>query len=109
MNNERISKCSSGKKGNLLPLCCPRTVRAMGAVASVAPAPLNSLLANIDQLRIFLSIHKIDILAINETKLDSSITSNEIHISGYDIVRRDRPHNGRHGGGICIFIKTNLI
>ena len=42
---------------------------------------INSLVAHIDQLRIFLSTHKIDILAINETKLDSTITSNEIHIS----------------------------
>ena len=43
MNNERISKCSSGKKGNLLPPCYPRTVWAVGAVAPtapVAPAPL---------------------------------------------------------------------
>jgi exonuclease III len=69
---------------------------------------INSLVAHIDQLRIFLSTHKIDILAINETKLDSTITSNEIHISGYDIARRDRPLNGRHGGGVCIFIKNNL-
>ena len=75
---------------------------------AIACLNVNSLLANIDQLRIFLSIYKIDILAINETKLDALITSNEIHISGYDIVRRDRPHNGRHGGGVCIFVKTNL-
>jgi exonuclease III len=47
---------------------------------------INSLVAHIDQLRIFLSAHKIDILAINETKLDSTITSNEIHISGYMIL-----------------------
>ena len=63
---------------------------------------------HIDQLRIFLSIHKIDILTAKETKLDFSISSNEVHISGYDVVRRDRCHNGRHGGGVCIFIKNNL-
>ena len=43
MNKARISKCSSSKKGNLLPPCCPRTVWAMGEVAPaapVAPAPL---------------------------------------------------------------------
>ena len=52
---------------------------------------------------LFLSTHNIDILAVNETKLDSSISSSEIHIPGYDVVRRDRPCNGRHGGGVCIF------
>ena len=74
----------------------------------IACLNVNSLLPHIDQLRIFLSIHKIDILTVNETKLDFSISSNEIHISGYDVVRRDRCHNGRHGGGVCIFNKNNL-
>ena len=77
-------------------------------IEAIACLNVNSLLAHIDQLRIFLSIHKIDILTVNETKLDSSISSNEIHISGYDVVRRDRCHNDRHGGGVCIFIKNNL-
>ena len=40
---------------------------------------------------------KIDILAINETKLDSSIGNSELEIIGYDIVRRDRELNGRRG------------
>jgi hypothetical protein len=40
VNNERISKCSSGKKGNLLPPCCPRSVGAVAPAAPVAPAPL---------------------------------------------------------------------
>ena len=74
----------------------------------IACLNIKSLVAHIDQLRIFLSLHKIDILAINENKLDSSITSNEIHISGFDIARRDRTFNSRHGGGVCIFIKNNL-
>ena len=44
----------------------------------IACLNINSLVAHIDQLRIFLGLHKIDILAINETKLDPTITSNEI-------------------------------
>ena len=55
-----------------------------------------------------MNIHKIDILTLNEAKLVSSISSNDIHLSGYDVVRRDRYHNGRHGGGVCIFVKNNL-
>ena len=46
MNNAQISKCGSGKKGNLLSPCCPHTVWATGAVAPaapVAPAPLVEL------------------------------------------------------------------
>ena len=43
----------------------------------IACININSLVAHIDQLRIFLSLHKIDILAINETKQDSTITSSQ--------------------------------
>lgn len=49
-----------------------------------------------------------DILTVNGAKLVSSISSNDIHLSGYDVVRRDRYHNGRRGGGVCIFVKNNL-
>ena len=51
---------------------------------------------------------KIDILSINETKLDSSISNSEIHLSGYDVVRLDRKVNGRSGGGVCMYIQSNL-
>ncbi len=74
----------------------------------IACPNINSLLSHIDDRRIFLGTHNIDIHAINETKLDSTKTFNEIHISGYDISRRDRPLNSRHGGGVYIFIKNNL-
>ena len=45
---------------------------------------------HIDELRDFLAASTIDILAINETRLDSSIHDNEVHIPGYEIVRRNR-------------------
>ena len=52
---------------------------------------------------------KIDILAINETKLDSSIGDTEISlIPGFEVVRRDRPVNGRCGGGVCIYLRNNI-
>lgn len=38
----------------------------------------------------------IDILAINETKLDSTKATKYI----YDVVRKDRENNGRNGGGV---------
>ena len=61
---------------------------------------INSLVSHIDDLRIFMSQSKgIDILAINETKLDSTIQDNEVHLPGYDVVRKDRENDGRHGGG----------
>jgi exonuclease III len=49
-----------------------------------------------------LTNYPFDILAINETKLDSSISDSEIYIHGYTIIRKDR---NRNGGGIAIYIK----
>ena len=74
----------------------------------IALLNINSLLAHIDELRIFMSGSKIDILAINETKLDSDINDNEIELSGFEIVRNDRSTNGRSGGGVCIYLRNNL-
>ena len=62
---------------------------------------INSLVSHIDDLRVFMSQFKdIDILAINETKLDATIKDGEVHLPGYDVVRKDRESNGRNGGGV---------
>ena len=36
--------------------------------------------------------------------MDATIADHEIHIDGYKIVRLDR---NRHGGGVCIYIKSD--
>jgi hypothetical protein len=64
-----------------------------------------SLIKHIDELRILLVNYPVDILPINETKLDNSINDCEIHIPGYEILRRDRD---RHGGGVCFYIRTTI-
>ena len=64
---------------------------------------------HIDELRIFLHNKYLDILAINETRLHEVISDDvKIRIEGYDIVRRDRPLNGRNGGGVCFYIRTSI-
>ena len=50
---------------------------------------------HIDELRVFLANNEIDVLAINESRLDGTISDNEVHINGYEIVRRERKLNGR--------------
>ena len=49
----------------------------------------------------------IDVLAINEIKLDDSIENNEISIQGYDIIRRDRETDGRNGG-IAFYVQSSI-
>lgn len=50
-------------------------------------------------------IKKIDVLALNETRLDSSISDELVAIDGYDLIRADR---NRYGGGVCIYIRCNV-
>ena len=52
---------------------------------------------------------KIDILLINETKLDSIIHDSDVYIPDFEIVRKDRRVNGRKGGGVCIYLRTNNL
>ena len=74
----------------------------------MASLNINSLLAHIDELRVFMSNSKIDILSINETKLDSTIKDSEVYLPGFEITRKDRKVNGRNGGGICMYVRCNL-
>ena len=55
-----------------------------------------------------MSSSKVDILQINESKLDSTVHDDEVYIAGFEIVRKDRKVNGRNGGGVCIYLCTNL-
>ena len=69
---------------------------------------ITSLSKHIDELRVLLQNNSLDLLAINETRLNETIADNEISISGYNIVCRDRPLNGRNGGGVCFYVRSNI-
>ena len=47
----------------------------------------------------------LDILTLNETRLDNNISDKYIEISGYEIVRKDR---NRVGSGVAIYYRDNL-
>ena len=67
-----------------------------------------SLPKHIDELRVFLADFPLHVLCVNETRLDSTVKDSDIHIVGYEIVRRDRVVNGRHGGGVCFYIRNSI-
>ena len=50
--------------------------------------------------------HQFDILTINETWLDASVSDVEIEIPGYDIYRLDR--SSMVGGGVSAYIRQNF-
>ena len=66
---------------------------------------INSLLKNIDQLRLIMQNMPVDILAINETKLDELVPDSEIAIAGYYHIRCDR---SRFGGGVLLYVRDSI-
>ena len=71
----------------------------------IASLNIGSLVKHIDQLRINMKNQTVDILAINETRLDDTINDSEIEISNYTLTRRDR---SRHGGGVAIYVRNPI-
>ena len=65
----------------------------------IASLNVKSIAKNIDEIRILLESKSIDILLINESKIDDSVSDNDIYISGYNIIRNDR---NRNGGGVIM-------
>ncbi len=71
----------------------------------IACLNITSLHKHIDELRICLNDREVDILAINETRLDPDFPKELISIYGYNWIGRDR---NRHGGGIGFYIRDTL-
>ena len=64
-----------------------------------------SLLKHKSEIEMLLRDKKIDILALNETKIDEIVDDSLISIDGYFHERHDR---NRHGGGVLIYIKDTI-
>ena len=59
----------------------------------------------IDEIRYILINFPLEVLAINESKLDGTISDTEVYIPGYIIIRKDR---SRSGGGAALYIRENV-
>ena len=88
--SDHISTCKSEKQDNSI---------------TIIHSNCRSLLPKIDHLRLLISSHSPNVVAITETWLDSTISNSELFIPGYQLVRRDRD---RHGGGVGLYIRDNL-
>ena len=66
---------------------------------------INSLTRHLDEIRIFIEDKQPHILCLNETKIDDSISDDDIEIEGYIVNRKDR---NRFGGGVAIYIHNTI-
>lgn len=59
-----------------------------------------SLPEHLDEVKLSLFNHLVNLIAFNETRLGSTVTNDQIKVNGYDIIRKDyKP------GAVCVFIK----
>ena len=76
-----------------------------GRGMKVAHLNIHSVVCKIDELRHLLKLKPFDVICLNETLCDSTISDDEISIDGFTIVRKDRT---RHGGGVAVYISNHL-
>ncbi len=99
INSEINSQSTCDKPpGNYDPLSNIKALKGF----KIAALNVASLVRHIDELKMVMSSQTLDILAINETRLDSTIADKDISIIGYNVVRKDR---NRHGGGVLLYVK----
>ena len=72
----------------------------------VASLNVNGLRFHSDELELLMNNLDIDILALNETKLDSSMHQQITEISGYSQQRLDR---SCFGGGVSMYVRNSII
>ena len=58
-----------------------------------------------DELEILMTENIIDIILINETRLDDTIRDEQVAIEGFSLLRLDR---NRHGGGVAFYITETV-
>ena len=71
----------------------------------IALLNVNSLTKHIDELKVFMANKPLDVLAINESKLDLVDSDRLVNLEGYNIIRRDR---NKHGGGVCFYLRNTI-
>ena len=67
---------------------------------------VSTLLPNIDEVKHLVFSSDIDVLSLNETRLDNSINDQTLNIPNYCLFRNDR---NRSGGGVALYIKLSLL
>ena len=72
---------------------------------NIAHLNVNGLRSKLDFVKILLFQEKFDILCLNETKIDSTVSDSDIAVPGYLLHRLDRT---AHGGGTLIYYAKSL-
>lgn len=74
-------------------------------VIRVAHVNVRSLSANFDSFRRVVLDNSYDVVGVSQTWLSRDVLSGNIFITGYNIVRCDRP---TRGGGVALYIRDTI-
>ena len=91
----------------------PGLKRASTSNISICHWSLNGISAHnytkLFLLKTYIAIHRLDIICLSETYLDSSTTSDDDNLAvlKYNLIRIDHPSNNKRGG-VCIYYKNFL-
>ena len=66
---------------------------------------INTIVNKLDQLQVIID-NSVDILTIQETKLDKSVTTEQLMIHGYE--KPYRLDRNRHGGGVLVYVREGI-
>ncbi|CAB4008485.1 Hypothetical predicted protein [Paramuricea clavata] len=86
---------------------CENSITFLQSLKGFRVGHLNiaSLVKHVDELKIYLEKEPLDVLSINETRLDETISTDTVSIPGYDMVAKNR---NRQGGGVAIYHRSIL-
>ena len=91
----------------------PGPKNSISECLSICHWNLNSILTHnyfkLFLLKAHMSVHKLDIIYLSETYLDSTVPLDDENfvISGYNLIRSDHPSNTKRGG-VCLYYKNYL-
>ena len=66
---------------------------------------INSVLSQIEELRVVARKSKVAVIGVTESKLDATLLDGEVNIDGYEVIRSDR---NRHGGGVACYARNDI-
>ena len=67
---------------------------------------IHYLCPKLDEIKILLSKHNIDVVGLGETFLNDMFADNEFQLHNYSLFRKDRKTNG---GGIAVYVKNEYL
>ena len=71
----------------------------------IANLNINSLPNKFEEVKEWLNGDAIDILSLQETKIDRTFPNSHFHVNGFKLFRRDRV---KGGGGIAVFVRDHI-